>query len=62
MTKRELQDFIMHLEDIHRAVDKQIEVHYRQYDDDMHVKMLKKKKLDLKDQIEHYTKKLEDFK
>lgn len=61
MTKREMEEFIMHLEDLHQAVDKQIEVNYRQYDDDMHVRMLKKKKLELKDQIEHYKKKLEEL-
>lgn len=61
MTKREMEEFIMHLEDLRQAVDKQIEVNYRQYDDDMHVRMLKKKKLELKDQIEHYKKKLEEL-
>ena len=56
-----MEEFIMHLEDLHQAVDKQIEVNYRQYDDDIHVRMLKKKKLELKDQIEHYKKKLEEL-
>ena len=61
MTKREMEDFIIHLENVHRNVDKEIDVYFRNYDDDMHVKMLKKKKLELKDQIEHYKKKLEEF-
>lgn len=61
MTKREMEEFIMHLEDLHKAVGKQIEVNYNQYDDDIHVRMLKKKKLELKDQIEHYKKKLEEL-
>ena len=56
-----MEEFIMHLEDLHKAVGKQIEVNYHQYDDDMHVRMLKKKKLELKDQIEHYKKKLEEL-
>jgi hypothetical protein len=61
MSKRELDDFIAHLENIHRNVDKQIEVNFRQYDDDMHLKMLKKKKLELKDQIEHYKMKRKEL-
>jgi len=43
---------IEHLQEVHDDLDKEIQIQYKQYGDDNLVKTLKKKKLQLKDEIE----------
>jgi hypothetical protein len=44
--------YIEHLQEVHDDLDKEIQIQYKQYGDDNLVKTLKKKKLQLKDEIE----------
>ena len=45
---------IQHLQEVHDDLDKEIEKQYKEYGNDSLVQTLKKKKLHLKDEIEHY--------
>lgn len=45
---------IQHLQEVHDGLDKEIEKQYKEYGNDSLVQTLKKKKLHLKDEIEHY--------
>jgi len=47
---------IQHLQEVHDDLDKEIEKQYKQYGDDNLVKVLKKKKLHIKDEIENLKK------
>jgi len=47
---------IKQLQEIHDDLDKEIEKQYKDYGNDTLVQTLKKKKLHLKDEIEHYKK------
>lgn len=58
MNKEKMQHHIAHLEQLHDSVDKQIEKVYREYGNDISIQQLKKKKLKLKDEIEHCKKEL----
>lgn len=53
-----IKHHIEHLEELHRNVDLQIRETFKRYGEDGAVITLKKKKLQLKDQIEFYKKKL----
>ena len=44
---------IKHLQEVHDDLDKEIEKQYKEYGNDALVQTLKKKKLHLKDEIEH---------
>ena len=50
---------IKHLQEVHDDLDKEIQKQFSQYGNDTLVQTLKKKKLHLKDEIEHYKKTLE---
>ena len=58
MDKTSLEHHIKHLEEQHRDIDKQIQEDYKQYGDDRLVNTLKKKKLQLKDEIEHFKRQI----
>lgn len=58
MNKEKMQHHIAHLERLHDSVDKQIEKVYREYGNDISIQQLKKKKLKLKDEIEHCKKEI----
>jgi len=58
MDKTSLEHHIKHLEEQHRDIDKQIQKDYKQYGDDRLVNTLKKKKLHLKDEIEHFKRQI----
>lgn len=59
MNKEKMQHHIAHLEQLHDSVDKQIEKIYREYGNDISIQQLKKKKLKLKDEIEHCKKEIQ---
>lgn len=59
MNPEKIQHHIRHLQEYHDDLDKQIEKDYEQYRDDRLVAVMKKKKLALKDEIEHFKKQLE---
>ena len=48
--------YVNHLQEVHDELDKQIKEEYIRYGNDALVQTLKKKKLALKDEIEHYRK------
>ena len=54
-----LEGHIQHLQQVHDDLDKQIKEDYIRYGDDALVQSLKKRKLYLKDEIEHFKKQLE---
>lgn len=54
-----LEGHIQHLQQVHDDLDKQIKEDFIQYGDDALVQSLKKRKLHLKDEIEHFKKQLE---
>lgn len=54
-----IQHHIEHLQELHRNVDIQIKETQKHYGEDNNVTTLKKKKLQIKDHIEFYKKKLE---
>ena len=56
-----LEGHIQHLQQIHDDLDKQIEEDIKNYKEDRLVIALKKRKLQLKDEIRHYQKELEDL-
>ena len=56
-----LEGHIQHLQQIHDDLDKQIEEDIKNYKEDRLVIALKKRKLQLKDEIGHYQKELEDL-
>ena len=58
MDKLKMQHHIVHLQQLHDSVDKQIKQVYREYGSDIAVQQLKKKKLKLKDEIEQCKKEL----
>jgi len=58
MDKLSLEHHIKHLEDQHRDIDKQINEDYKNYGEDRLVATLKKKKLQLKDEIENFKRQL----
>jgi len=60
ITKNKLKHHIKHLEDQHREVDEQIEREYSHFGQDAVVTRLKKRKLELKDDIELMKRKLND--
>ena len=49
-----VEGHIQHLQEVHDDLDKEIEKQYKEYGNDSLVQTLKKKKLHLKDEIEHY--------
>jgi hypothetical protein len=53
-----IEHHIKHLEEQHRDIDKQIQEDYKHYGNDRLVTTLKKKKLQLKDEIENFKKQL----
>jgi hypothetical protein len=58
MNRTSLEHHIKHLEEQHRDIDKQIQEDYKHYGEDRLVSTLKKQKLLLKDEIEHFKKQL----
>lgn len=56
-----LEGHIQHLQQIHDDLDKQIEEDIKNYKEDRLVIALKKRKLQLKDEIGYYQKELEDL-
>jgi len=58
MNKEKMQHHITHLQQLHDAVDKQVEKIYKEYGNDVTVQQLKKKKLKLKDEIESCKKEI----
>ena len=52
----------MHLEEIHRALDKKITRHYERHDSDDAVKIEKLEKLSLKKEIEYLRNKIKEMK
>lgn len=59
MDQDKLERHIYYLQAYHDDLDRQIEEDIRNYKDDSLVATLKKKKLHLKDEIEHFKKQLE---
>lgn len=59
ITKEKLQHHISHLEEQHRALDKEITEADCNYDESVECHDLKKKRLRLKDEIQRFKKKLE---
>ena len=58
MNELSIKHHIKHLEDMHKDLDKQVQEDYKQYGDDRLVNTLKKKKLHLKDEIEHFKRQI----
>jgi hypothetical protein len=54
-----IENRIKHLQDVHDDLDKEIDKKVKQYGNDTELQNLKKKKLHLKDEIEHHKKTLE---
>jgi len=61
MHKESLKNHIAHLEKLHEEVKILINDAYKHYFNDVQMTQLKKKRLDLKDQIQHYEKKLKEL-
>ena len=59
---KSLSNHLVHLEEIHRALDKKIIRHYERYDSDDAVKIEKLEKLSLKKEIEYLRNKIEEMK
>lgn len=51
---------VNHLQEVHDDLDKQIKEQYIRYGNDALVQTLKKKKLALKDEIEHFRKQVHE--
>lgn len=58
MNHLKLQHHLEHLEQRHRELDKEIKELYNSYDDEMHLKQLKKERLHLKEEIQQTLSKL----
>lgn len=56
MDQEKLGRHIAHLQEVHDDLDKQILNEYIKYGDDALVQSMKKRKLFLKDEIEHFKK------
>lgn len=61
MDAEKLLRHIDHLQQTHDDLDKQIVEDLKNYKEDRLVNALKKRKLQLKDEIQHYQKELEDL-
>lgn len=59
---KSLSNHLVHLEEIHRALDKKITRHYERHDSDDAVKIEKLEKLSLKKEIEYLRNKIEEMK
>lgn len=58
LTKEKLEHHIKHLQQEHDDLDRQIQDDYAKHSDDRLVQILKKKKLNLKDEIERFKQQL----
>lgn len=58
MTKEKIEKHIKHLQEKHRDLEKEIAELNKHYEEDLHINTIKKKKLKLKDEIEHFKKQL----
>lgn len=58
LTKEKLEHHIKHLQQEHDDLDKQIQEDYARHADDRLVQILKKKKLQLRDEIEKFKLKI----
>lgn len=54
LTREKLEHHIAHLQEVHDDLDRQIQEDYAKFKDDTSVNRLKKKKLQLKDEIEKF--------
>ena len=61
ITKEKLQHHISHLEEQHRAIDKEITELDCHWDESVECHNLKKKRLKLKDEIQRYKTQLESL-
>ena len=59
---KRLSNHLVHLEEIHRALDEKITRHYDRHDNDDAVKIEKLEKLSLKKEIEHLRNKIKEMK
>jgi hypothetical protein len=59
---KSLSNHLVHLEEMHRALDKKIIRHYERHDSDDAVKIEKLEKLSLKKEIEHLRNKIKEMK
>jgi len=60
MNPVKVEHHIKHLQDLHYSVDLQIKQAFNNYSSDVQIQQLKKKKLQLKDQIDYYKKQLNE--
>jgi len=60
LNKEKIQHHIKHLQDQHEEIDKKIKEEFKHYSTDNFINELKKKKLQLRDEIELNVKKLKD--
>lgn len=58
MNHLKLQHHLEHLEQRHRELDKEIKELYNSYDDEFHLRQLKKERLRIKEQIQSTLNKL----
>lgn len=61
ITKEKLRNHISHLEEQHRAIDKEITELDCHWDESVECHDLKKKRLRIKDEIQRYRKQLESL-
>jgi hypothetical protein len=59
MNELSIKHHIKHLEDMHKDLDKQVQEDYKHFGNDNLVSVLKKKKLQIKDDIERLKRQLE---
>ena len=61
MNAEKLRHHVTHLQEVHDDLDKQIQKDYAKYNDDALVTFLKKKKLQLRDEIESFKRQIADL-
>ena len=61
MNAEKLRHHVKHLQEMHDDLDVQIQKDYERFKDDALVTFLKKKKLQLRDEIEHFKRQIEQL-